>query len=143
VAVEGGVRVEPRAFAARVERTLRSSRGWGGGFRRVDSGAVDFRVVLTSARLTDEMCFPLLTRSRYSCAREGVAVLNADRWRTGAAPWRGDLGGYRRYMVNHEVGHVLGHGHVPCPAAGARAPVMMQQTKSLSFCRPNPWPAAG
>lgn len=143
VAVEGGVRVDRRAFAASVERTLDSPRGWGGGFRRVDSGRIDFRVVLSSAGLTDRMCLPLMTRSRYSCARDGVAVLNARRWRGGADSWRGDLGGYRRYMVNHEVGHLLGHGHLPCPSAGARAPVMMQQTKGVGSCRPNAWPRPG
>jgi hypothetical protein len=45
-------------------------------------------------------------------------------------------------MVNHEVGHVLGRGHAFCPAAGAPAPVMVQQTKGVAPCRPNPWPLA-
>jgi Protein of unknown function (DUF3152) len=43
-------------------------------------------------------------------------------------------------MVNHEVGHALGRGHAACPRAGDPARVMMQQTKGVDACRPNPWP---
>ena len=38
------------------------------------------------------------------------------------------------------MGHFLGLGHVECPAEGAPAPVMMQQSKGLNGCRANPWP---
>jgi hypothetical protein len=143
VEVEGGLRVDRRAFAARVTRTLRDSRSWGGRFVPVDGGRVDFRVVLASPETTDRLCLPLQTRSSYSCGVDDTAVLNFRRWREGAAPWEGRLAAYRRYMVNHEVGHVLGHGHVACPAPGARAPIMLQQTKELGGCRANPWPSGG
>ena len=39
-------------------------------------------------------------------------------------------------MVNHEVGHTFGHGHVGCPAGGEPAPVMMQQTEGVAPCAP-------
>ena len=66
-------------------------------------------------------------------------MLNVRRWDHGAADFS-DLGTYRTYLVNHEVGHGLGRGHVGCPASGAPAPVMMQQTKSTGACVPNGWP---
>ena len=68
-------------------------------------------------------------------------MLNAWRWQNGAETYGEDLEGYRQYLVNHETGHALGYGHLGCPEAGAPAPVMVQQTKTLLGCAPNPWPA--
>jgi hypothetical protein len=140
VEVEGGLRVDRTAFARTVTAILRDRRSWGEAVQRVGSGPVDFRVTLASPGLTDYLCAPLLTNGIFSCAQGGRAVLNADRWLHGAAAYGDDLRRYRIYMVNHEVGHLLGRGHTSCPAAGARAPVMMQQTKGVAPCRSNAWP---
>jgi hypothetical protein len=104
---------------------------------------VDFRVVLAAPATVDRLCHPLLTDGSLSCATGSSAILNVLRWRRGALAFRGNLPLYRRYLVNHEVGHVLGHGHAVCPAPGARAPVMMQQTLGVGACRPNGRPLPG
>ncbi len=140
VEVEGGLSVDRAAFARSVTRTLRDRRSWTTPFQRVGSGPVDFRVTLAGPSLTDHLCAPLLTNGIYSCAQDGRAVLNAMRWREGARAYGNRLDRYRIYMVNHEVGHLLGRSHASCPAPGARAPVMMQQTKGVAPCRPQPWP---
>jgi hypothetical protein len=146
VEVEAGLGEDPKAFAAAVERVLFDQRGWGGGgrlsFQRVSSGPVAFRVTLASPRTTDRLCAPLDTGGIYSCYHAGRSVLNAMRWRDGAAAYPHDLTSYRTYMVNHEVGHALGHGHRYSCGSGGLAPVMMQQTKSLYGCRQNVWPLA-
>lgn len=145
VEVEGGVDVDRRAFAARVERVLFDKGGWragGASFKRVDSGRAAFRVALASRALTDRLCAPLATVGLYSCNQGGRAVLNFWRWKNGADTYGRRLHRYRIYMINHEVGHALGHGHAVCPAAGRRAPIMMQQTMGIGACRPNPWPLA-
>ncbi len=144
VAVEVGLPESPGAFAAAVERTLADPRGWGAdgrlSFQRVAGGGADFTVVLATAATTDRLCRPLDTSSIYSCFSTGRSVINVTRWREGASAYAGDLVSYRSYVVLHEVGHALGHGHQLCPGPGRLAPTMMQQTKGVGACLPNPWP---
>lgn len=145
VEVEAGIRIDRRWFARRVHQILADRRSWGGtrrvSFQRVGLGrTAHFRVALARPSTTNRLCYPYITGGIYSCANGGRAVLNLMRWRRGADAYRRNLQGYRTYLVNHEVGHLLGHGHRYCPRAGARAPVMMQQTKGVGSCRANPWP---
>jgi hypothetical protein len=141
VAVEGGLPISPQRFARTVASVLDHPRGWrarGYAFARA-GGAADVEIVLASPATTDRLCAPLATLGRYSCAQEGRVVLNFRRWRTGTSAYA-SLRRYRMYMINHELGHLLGRGHAYCPAAGADAPVMAQQTKGVAPCRANPWP---
>jgi hypothetical protein len=143
VEVEGGLSIDPQRFAEAVEGILGDPRGWtrsGRVFRRVGEGPVRFRVALASPETTDELCAPLETNGWLSCETSGRAVLNALRWRVPPETYSGDRDAYRIYLVNHEVGHVLGHGHATCLSPGQPAPVMLQQTLRLEGCEPNPWP---
>lgn len=145
IEVEEGLPYRPEAFAVDVHRILNDPAGWGRGgadlrFVRVDSGPVDFRVALSSPQLTDARCAPLDTRGSLSCFNGYRAVINARRWRYGSQTYGNDLASYRGYLINHEVGHALGRGHLRCRAPGTLAPVMVQQTKSLGGCTANPWP---
>jgi len=130
--------------ASFVQRTLGDDRGWGHGgrlaFQRVAGGPVAFTVVLASPAATDRLCRPLETNGVFSCYMSGRAVINVMRWREGARSYAGHLQEYRQYVVSHEVGHALGHGHRYSCRPDGLAPVMMQQTKSLYGCRLNPWP---
>jgi hypothetical protein len=143
VEVEGGLDVARRDFAAFVLDTLNDDRSWGHGeevtFARTD-GDADVRVVLASPQTSAALCQPLITYGRLSCRSGDMAILTLYRWVEAIEEYGSNRTGYRRYVVNHEVGHFLGHGHVGCPGQGRRAPVMMQQTKGLGGCRPNPWP---
>ncbi len=122
---------------------LTDPRGWGqAGFSFVHDDTSEFRVVLADGPVVDELCFPLTTRSRVSCQNGTTVALNADRWRTAVPHWDAEVSDYRGYLVNHEVGHLLGQRHpVPrCPVAGRPAGVMEQQTAGLEGCTGNAWP---
>ncbi|MEZ7131129.1 DUF3152 domain-containing protein [Nonomuraea sp. AD125B] len=142
VEVERGLPFGPREFAAQVHRILNDARGWA-RFQRVDHGPVRVRVALSSPRTTTRQCRPLRTGGELSCWNGRRSIINALRWAVGVPQYGGDLAAYRSYLISHEVGHALGHGHEPCPGPGRPAPVMTQQSKSLGRCRPNPWPFPG
>ncbi|MDS1272000.1 DUF3152 domain-containing protein [Lipingzhangella sp. LS1_29] len=143
VEVEDGLPGAAGDFARAVQEILGDERSWIGGgdlsLKRVDEEPVDFRVTLASPETTDELCAPLRTNGELSCHQGGRAVINQNRWVSGVDHFDDDLEEYRIYVVNHEVGHALGHGHVDCPEQGEPAPVMQQQTLGLQGCEPNGW----
>ncbi|OLM19372.1 MULTISPECIES: DUF3152 domain-containing protein [unclassified Pseudonocardia] len=143
IEIERGVDVDGAAFAAFVTGVLNDRRSWGGdgsvGFARTDGGA-PLRIVLATPALADRLCLPLDTVGRLSCRNGDRVVVNLERWVTGTPEYARDLTAYRQYLVNHEVGHWLGHHHVTCPGPGEPAPVMQQQTLGLDGCRPHSWP---
>jgi len=142
VEVEGGLKVDGEAFADFALATLNDPRSWahdGRTFARTD-GRADVRLVLASPDTSARLCRPLQTFGRLSCHAGDATVLTLYRWVEAIPAYGKDKTGYRHYLVNHEVGHALGHGHVACPGRGRPAPVMMQQTKGLTGCAPNAWP---
>ncbi|PPK98767.1 uncharacterized protein DUF3152 [Kineococcus xinjiangensis] len=143
VEVERGLDVDAAAFAGFVLTTLNDPRGWGAdgsvSFARTD-GPADIRLVLASPDTSRRMCRPLETFGKLSCRTGDTVVLTSHRWTLGIEDYGEDRTAYRQYLVTHEVGHFLGHDHVSCPGVGRPAPTMMQQTKGLKGCLPNPWP---
>ncbi|MGX1807664.1 DUF3152 domain-containing protein [Nocardia sp. NPDC055321] len=147
-----------------VDATLANPKSWTQdsrfGFRRVDGGDPDFRISLTSRQTTRTACgFDIPIDSSCYNADLGRVLLSEARWVRGALSYDGDIGSYRQYQINHEVGHAIGyHEHQPCEVDGGLAPVMMQQTFGTrnndiavldpdgvvpmdgKKCRFNPWP---
>ncbi|TJZ45419.1 DUF3152 domain-containing protein [Streptomyces piniterrae] len=154
VDVEEGLPLDGTLFADAVHKTLNDDRSWAHGgvrtFQRVGSGDADFVITLASPGTTAKWCAKSgldTTEDNVSCdsaATERV-MINAYRWAQGAKTYGDDkMHAYRQMLINHEVGHRLGHDHEACSRPGALAPVMMQQTKFLTTdgatCRPNSWP---
>lgn len=153
VDVEQGLGLDPQLFAEAVHRTLNDDRSWGHGgtktFERVPGGEADFVITLASPGTTGKWCAKSgldTTIDNVSCdsAATDRVMINAYRWAQGSATYGPDqMLAYRQMLINHEVGHRLGNGHVNCRTPGAFAPIMQQQTKSLDIdgiqCKPNPW----
>ncbi|GAA3591198.1 hypothetical protein GCM10022223_02180 [Kineosporia mesophila] len=145
VQVEKGVAIDGEKFADFVLATLNDDRSWTENgtrrFARTDEASEAFTTVtLASPQTSASMCLPLKTFGKLSCRNGGRVVLTTYRWTKAIPEYKKDRTGYRHYVVNHEVGHALGHGHEYCAGQGKRAPLMMQQTKGLLGCKPNPWP---
>jgi hypothetical protein len=154
VSVQIGLNESVSPVASRVDAILgNTTRGWSRGgqwrFQRVSSGPVDFIVELTTAHDTESICakFGLNTQGVVSCQGGKNVVINELRWRTGtdgvnSGSTRYSPADYQVLVINHEVGHALGHSHVDCPATGSPAPVMMTQYYGLNGCANNIWPYA-
>lgn len=176
VEVENGVDTSSfggdEGFARMVTETLANPKSWihnpQFAFQRVDTVTPDeqpdFRVSLTSPMTVREGCgYEIEIETScynpiYGPDAEPRVFLNLARWVRGAVPFQGDIGSYRQYLINHEIGHAIGYNaHEPCDKNGGLAPIMMQQTFSTSdndaarfdpnsvkpdgkTCRFNPWP---
>jgi hypothetical protein len=154
LAVESNLGAEMGEFSRLTDATLADPRGWAfekrQRFQRVpDESSSDFTIALA----TRDTAFRLCARAGLdiresgipytSCQANGWVVINLDRWRLSVPDYvraGASLLTYRQYVINHEVGHQLGHGHEDCPADGQLAPTMQQQTLGLQGCRANPWP---
>lgn len=157
VAVEKGSGEDVDEFAASVDATLGDERSWtGGGDLRLQMVAgrdeYDFTVYLATRDTAGDMCarggtnITVGGRPYTSCRATGQAIINLDRWRLSSKTYRDakvPLATYRQYVINHEVGHELGHHHEGCPKQGGPAPVMVQQTLTLRGCVPYAWPRRG
>jgi hypothetical protein len=106
-----------------VTETLANPKSWTHdpqfAFRRIDAVDAgekpDFRVSLTSPITVREGCgYEIQIETScynpvYGAEAEPRVFLNLARWVRGAVPFQGDVGSYRQYLVNHEVGHALGY----------------------------------
>jgi hypothetical protein len=124
-----------------VTSTLSDPRSWIASgsidLQRVDASYPnpDFTIDLTTPN-TDhrpDLCgFQIQYEGSCWILRTHQVVINIARWVRGALAFNGDLGLYRQYAINHEVGHAFGNHHVGCASNGGLAPVMMEQSFGVS-----------
>lgn len=148
--IENGLGSDNASIAKTVGADLLDARGWQGvdHVRFVQLTAAQLAkgqkpvlaITLASPDTVNKLCAPLDTHGEWSCGNNGRATLNYERWMLGVPYFGKDLTTYHAYMVNHEVGHILGHQHQHCAKAGDYAPVMQQQSMGLQGCKPWPWP---
>ncbi|MFE1199874.1 DUF3152 domain-containing protein [Streptomyces olivaceoviridis] len=149
VEVEDGLDLSATDIARQVDGILADRRGWTAdgrsAFQRVSSGPADFVVKVATPGTVDRVCgqYGLDTGGEVNCNVAQNVMVNLRRWLLATPVYADDVTAYRALIVNHEVGHFLGHGHVGCPGPGQPAPVMMQQIKGMHGCAPNVWPYDG
>ena len=143
VSAKGSVSSSLAEFSQQVNQTLNDSRGWaqlGVSFREVSNGG-RFNLILSEASLLPS--FSSGCDVEWSCRVGASVIINDKRWSSASQAWNssgGSLRDYRHMVINHEVGHWLGHGHRNCSAGGQLAPIMQQQSMNLQGCSFNPWP---
>jgi hypothetical protein len=143
VITRGTITADFAIFKANANATLNDSRGWsqlGVHFAEATSGG-QFTLVLSEASQVPS--FSSGCSALYSCRAGRYVIINQDRWLGATDAWNnagGSLRDYQHSVVNHEVGHWLGHDHPTCSGAGNLAAVMQQQSIALQGCKINSWP---
>lgn len=138
-----GLRTEP--IIEKIRSVLNDKRGWkksGYSFKHKKEDREDqyhyFRICFVKQSYIEGICH----FTGLSCAdlTNNTIYININRWRRGSNRSGLDLDSYRTYVINHEVGHILGRGHNKPGRRGSKVPVMVQQTLGIGECKPNPWP---
>jgi hypothetical protein len=132
-------------FAKVVEATFNDPLGWMRAsvkFTRVQSGG-RLHMILASGEQV-RAAAPGGCSATLSCTVYPLVLINDDRWVGGSDSYNAlgvSLADYRTMVINHEVGHFLGHDHITqCETGTGVAPVMLQQSTGLRGCSPNSWP---
>ena len=146
--VWGTVEANFEEFRAKVTETLSDARGWmraGLKFVEVSEGQ-DLNIILSDPASLEG--YNGYCSGELSCTSGyNEVIINDVRWREGTDATTGaglmNLRDYQTMVINHEVGHWLGHyQHVEaCSDDGGVAPIMLQQSTGLRNCGGfNPWP---
>ena len=143
ISYRGAVEADKTEFVDLVRETLSSPYGWaraGVTFKEVSSGGRLHMVLATGDQV--RAAAPGGCSDTLSCTVKPYVLINDTRWRLATDSYNNagqSLKKYRQMVINHEVGHFLGHNHLTNCVNGV-APVMLQQSTGLRGCTANEWP---
>lgn len=129
------------SILAEVKAILNHPMSWWVDFKFVRKPELaDFKIYLRSGQFISNRC-GFSPSKKLSCAsRKTMEIfIDVDRWNFGSDKVSYSLAQYRTYLINHEVGHLLGLNHEK-PTVGLPCPVMHQQTLGLYGALPNVFP---
>ncbi|MBR3164277.1 DUF3152 domain-containing protein [Candidatus Saccharibacteria bacterium] len=144
IETRGDIKGDKEEFRKVVAETLRDEKGWaraGVKFEEVEKGG-ELKMILASPKKVAEASAGC--SDKLSCTVKSDVLINDDRWMGGSDSYN-QLGvkvaEYRQMVINHEVGHFLGHDHIAkCEIENGTAPIMLQQSTGLRGCQPGVWP---
>ncbi len=132
-----------------IQRILDDPRGWRGqNYIFVDVDDITEADVIISKessarmkrRFTAPELYGLSVTTRYTDGRPAEIWIHADNWNKVPPDFVGSKRLYREYVIQHEMGHVLGYNHERPINISELCPVMYQQTKGTrGICKSNPW----
>lgn len=133
-------------FRQKVAETLNDERGWvraGLSFAETTGDDYDVIISLSDAATLDGI---VGCSGDLSCTTwHNQVIINDLRWREGTEASRAagmSQRDYQHMVINHEMGHWLGHyAHVESCPNGGPAPIMLQQSTGMRGCDSfNAWP---
>lgn len=109
------------------------------------ANAVDCDFTLWLSEASQVPSFSSYCSVEYSCRVGNAVIINQSRWNEPTSSWLnggGNLENYRTMVLNHEVGHRLGHmdNENVCASPNGPAPLMQEQSISLRGCSIRWWP---
>lgn len=136
VSIESNIKRNLKNFKQEVHNILSHKKSWKINFIQVEEN-YNFQIILASPKNIRNYC----NFSGLSCADpvHQKIWINNSRWTNGAKPSKLSLKNYRIYLINHEVGHILGFLHA-IPIKNRKVPVMNQHTLGLKGGLAYMWP---
>ena len=131
-------------FIDEVNNILNEKKGWNKynyTFTEKHNGKTDFIIILTPMNIIKSKFPQNISWTVFKPNNIPIIYINEYRWKHGSNKINVKIEEYRKYLINHEVGHVLGFDHETCNInKSKKAPVMMQQTLGIGQCEFNPYP---
>ena len=145
VSTRGDITGNLADFKKIIADTFADNRGWvraGVKFEEVESGGKLHMVLASPAEV--KAISPSGCSDTLSCTVKPYVLINDTRWMHGSDSYNAlgvSLLSYRQMVINHEVGHFLGHNHIAsCETDTGLAPIMLQQSTGVRGCTANSWP---
>jgi hypothetical protein len=125
-------------LADRSAATLALAQGWSLGghlaYTAVPSGCNFTLWLAADSQMT---AFSPACNHQATCRVGNDVIINAARWATPPADWKGPADDYRTELINHEVGHWLGFDHPSCAPGVATDSPLSQVTLTVAGCSPS------